>query len=236
MKLYGKTGTGHFWTDRLPEQMNRHPDFDLYLITDRQQVKGNSFLNAVEKALQGGVKAIQLREKDLCARDAYDLALELRRLTRLFNASLLINDRIDIALAVDADGVHLTETSLPVKIARKILGFSKLIGASRHTLEGAKEAETSGADFITFGPVFLTPSKAAYGPPVGPEKLAETASALNIPVFGLGGVKKDNIPLVIAAKAHGIAMISEILASVDPGKAAAEIIKTLEKCKKEQQS
>lgn len=207
-------------------------DFNLYLITDRKQVRSGNLPDAVEQALRGGIKAVQLREKDLCSRDLYELALELRRVTRRYNARLLINDRVDIALAVDADGVHLPENGIAADLARKLLPTPRLIGVSCHNLSGAITAQQNSADFITFGPVFRTPSKASYGDPVGLEKLAEAANTLSIPVFGLGGVTRENTLEVIAV-AGGVAMISEILAAENPMEAAAELQTVLHNSDKE---
>lgn len=208
-------------------------DFNLYLITDRKLVKSGNLPGTVEQALQGGVKAVQLREKDLCSRDLYTLALQLRALTRQFSARLLINDRIDIARAVDADGVHLPENGIPADQARKLLDPSRLIGVSCHTLEGALAAELAGADFITFGPVFATPSKALYGDPAGLAQLGAVASALSIPVFGLGGIKLANLHSVISAGTAGVAVISEIIAAEDPTAAARATLALLDCTRKE---
>jgi thiamine-phosphate pyrophosphorylase len=207
--------------------MPKRIDFNLYLITDRKQVKTGNLTDAVEKALQGGVRAVQLREKDLSSRELYELAVELRRITSRFKAKLFINDRLDIALAVDADGVHLAENSIPADQARKLLSPEKLIGVSCHNLQGAVAAEKNGADLITFGPIFQTPSKAIYGEPVGLEKLAAAASALSIPVFGLGGIKADNISSVLTAGAFGIALISDIIAADNPMQSTSRIIDIL---------
>lgn len=191
-------------------------DFNLYLITDRQHCRGRELSFVVEEALKGGVKAVQLREKDLSSRDLYETAYELRKLTSRYGARLLVNDRVDIALAVDADGVHLGNASIPIHRARKILGEKKLIGVSCHNRVSAINAQEMGADFITFGPVYYTPSKAMYGDPVGVGKLAAVAELLQIPVFALGGVKRDTIPAVTAAGVHGIALVSAVMAAEDP--------------------
>jgi thiamine-phosphate pyrophosphorylase len=200
--------------------------FDLYLITDRNGCAGRDLLTVIEEALKGGVKAVQLREKDLPARDLCNLALEMRELTRRFGARLFINDRIDIAMAVNADGVHLGESGIPAGVARKLLGKGKLIGASCHSLESALSAQERGADFITCGPVFHTPSKAAYGEPIGLPLLAEVASSTNIPVFAIGGIKMGNIGEVMAAGVSGVALISAVIAAADP-KGEAEILLSL---------
>jgi thiamine-phosphate pyrophosphorylase len=201
-------------------------DFNLYLITDRKGCTGRDLLTVVGKALEGGVKAIQLREKDLPARDLYDLALEMRELTGRFGARLFVNDRIDIAMAVDADGVHLGESGMTANIARKLLEKGKLIGVSCHSLESALSAQEKGADFITCGPVFHTPSKAAYGEPLGLSLLAGVARSIIIPVFAIGGIKRGNIGEVMAAGAKGVALISAIIAAEDP-EGEAEILLSL---------
>ncbi|HEX9024513.1 MAG TPA: thiamine phosphate synthase, partial [Geobacteraceae bacterium] len=146
--------------------MTNGVDFNLYLITDRNGSGGRPLLHVVEEALKGGVRAVQLREKDLNSRELLELALAMRKLTGAYGARLFINDRLDIALAVDADGAHLGEQSIPADMARKVLGGDRLIGVSCHGSAGATAAQDAGADFITYGPVFHTPSKAAYGPPV----------------------------------------------------------------------
>lgn len=202
-------------------------DFPLYLITDRRQAAGRTLTSVVRAALEGGIKAVQLREKDLPGRDLFVLAKELRGITREFGARLLINDRADIALAVDADGVHIGASSLPVREVRRLLG-ARLIGYSAHGAAEALQAAADGADFVTFGPVFFTPSKAAYGTPVGLEKLAEAAGKLKIPLFALGGIKLENIPDVMAAGADGIAMISAIIAANDPKTETTNLLKTIE--------
>ena len=190
--------------------------FTIYLITDRQQTADRPLATVVEAALKGGVRAVQLREKDLSSRELYELAYELRKLTARYGAKLFINDRIDIALAVEADGVHLGHGSLPVYRARKLLGDKKLIGVSCHNQVSAITAQEKGADFITFGPVYFTPSKARYGKPIGVDKLENVTHLLQIPVFAIGGIKTDNTREVVAADASGIALISAVLGAQDP--------------------
>ncbi|HKZ16040.1 MAG TPA: thiamine phosphate synthase [Geobacteraceae bacterium] len=202
-------------------------DFALYLITDRKQIRRTSLAEVIEAALKGGVKAVQLREKDLSSRALYVAACELKTVTSRYGAKLLINDRIDIALAADADGVHLGGESMPVSKAREILGSERLIGVSCNDRASALAAQEEGADFITLGPVYYTQSKARYGDPVGLAALAETAGLLRIPVFALGGIKRDNVGEVIARGARGIALISAIIAADDPEKEAAELMSLL---------
>jgi thiamine-phosphate pyrophosphorylase len=203
-------------------------DFNLYLITDRKQLPpGRSLVETVAAALEGGVRAVQLREKDLAAAELYPLARELRELTSRHGACLLINDRLDVALAVKADGVHLGGHSLPVAVARKIVGPDKLIGVSTHRPEEVLETQRDGADFVTFGPVFFTPSKAAYGEPIGLEGLREACITATLPVFALGGVTRERIAELRTAGSHRVALISDILAASDPAAAAAAILARL---------
>ncbi len=202
-------------------------DFNFYLITDRHQTRNRDLLEVVEQALKGGVRAVQVREKDLSSRELYELAYELRKLTARYDARLLVNDRADIALAVDADGVHLGEKSLPIHRARKVLGEKKLIGVSCHNQISAITAQEKGADFITYGPVYYTPSKAVYGEPVGLERLEEVTALLQIPVFALGGINSGNAHEVIAGGASGIAAVSTILKADNPREAAAQLIALL---------
>jgi thiamine-phosphate pyrophosphorylase len=204
------------------------PGFALYLITDRLALPpGRDLLKTVEQALTGGVRAVQLREKDLSAAELFDLAIRMRSLTRSHGARLLINDRIDVALAAEADGVHLGHGSLPPTRARALLGPQKLIGVSLHQLDQIPAAAQDGADFITFSPVYHTPSKAAYGAPQGIERLREACRASRIPVFALGGIRAEHLEEVQAAGAYGIALISAIFAAADPAAAARTLLSSL---------
>jgi thiamine-phosphate pyrophosphorylase len=187
-------------------------DFRVYLITDRRQAPGEDIVKAVAGALDGGIRAVQLREKDLPGKDLYRLAGRMRNLTARYGARLLINDRVDVAMAVGADGVHLGGSSMPASVARKLLGEEALIGCSTHS-EELRVAADQGADFATFGPVYPTASKAAYGPPVGVTALAGTCGKSAIPVFALGGVKAENTGEAIGAGAFGIALISGVVAA-----------------------
>ena len=197
-------------------------DFPLYLITDRKQVaNGHTLYTAVEAALQGGVKALQLREKDLSAAELLPLATQLRDLTRSHGALLFINDNIDIALAVEADGVHLGGHSQATEVIRRKVGEKVLIGVSTHSKEEIVIAAKQGADFVTFGPVYATPSKAKYGKPQGLKKLSEACRNSSIPVFALGGITPERATEVQQAGASGIALISAIIASSDPYLSAA---------------
>lgn len=195
-------------------------DFSLYLVTDRHQTGGRPLLDVLEAALSGGLRAIQLREKELAPAELYELAWELRGLTARYDARLFINERIDIALAVEADGVQLGVSSMPVTAARRIAP-DLLIGYSGHAVGEAAAAIAKGADFATFGPVFHTPSKKQYGDPVGLTELARICSQpIGDLIFALGGVKLDNLQQVTAAGCHRVALISGILAADDPAVAS----------------
>lgn len=196
-------------------------DFKIYLITDRK-VATKPLPEAVRLALEGGVRAVQLREKDLPIRALLVLAQELRSITREYGAKLFINDRVDVAVAVDADGVHLGHRSMPPEGARRVVGKDMLIGVSTHSLEEAKAAEAGGADFITFGPIFETPSKAKYGHPMGLDAIKTLIADVSIPIFAIGGIHGGNIQQVILSGAAGVAMISAIFSSPDIRTAASK--------------
>lgn len=202
-------------------------DFSLYLITDRMQTAGRALPAVITDALHGGLRAVQLREKDLSSSQLFELAAELRDATREHSARLLINDRVDIALAVGADGVHLGRASIPVTAARRLLGNARLIGYSAHGLAEAQQAERDGADFVTFGPVYATPSKAAYGVPLGVAHLADVARSLTIPVFALGGVNVSSVHEVMSAGARGVALISAIVAAQNPTSATESLLRII---------
>ena len=197
--------------------MSNPVDFNLYLITDRHQVPaGHTLISVIEAALRGGVKAVQLREKDLSTDELLTLAQELRTLTRQHDARLLINDHVDLALAVEADGVHLGRHSRPAEAVRRQVGTKMLIGVSTHSQDEIRSACEQGADFVTFGPVYATPSKAAYGAPQGLNALAEVCRNSPLPVFALGGITSERAAEVRTAGAHGIALISAIIGSASP--------------------
>ncbi len=181
------------------------PDFRIYLISDRRCVPRGLIWNRLEKILRAGSCAFQLREKDLPDRRLYAMAIRARALTRRHGCRLLINGRWDIAKAVGADGVHLPQDSLPIPAVRKALGKRALIGKSTHSLAQAMRAQKDGADFITFGPVFDTPSKRSFGPPLGLLKLQKVCAEISIPVFALGGITEKNTASVLEKGAWGIA-------------------------------
>lgn len=186
----------------------------LYLITDRTLLPEGKFLDSIEAALKGGVQAIQLREKNLPENELRSLARDVLKLTQKYNALLIINHRAELADEIGADGVHLTESSPAVrKIRKEFPGL--LIGKSAHSLQSALRAQHQKADFVTFSPVYDTPSKQQYGPPQGLEKLKQVCARLDIPVLALGGIDLSRITPVRNSGAFGIALIRGIWNSPD---------------------
>lgn len=183
----------------------------LYLLTDRHQTAQRPLLSVVTTALEGGARLIQLREKDLSTRELYQLAHNLIPLFTLHQAHWLINDRIDLVLALNAPGVHLRTSSLPTGIARQLLGPDRLIGVSTHSQEEVLRAEGEGADFVVLGPVFDTPSKRMYGRPLGLQVLENTCRATRLPVYAIGGITPEHVPKLQSLGAYGVAVISSIL-------------------------
>ena len=189
------------------------------LITDRNHCK-QPLLHTVKLALEGGVKTVQLREKGLATHELYSIACELRKITSEFKANFIVNDRVDIALAVEADGVHLGWQSLPFPVVRRLVGSERLIGVSTHNRQEALQAQSWGADYITFGPIFDTPSKAGLLKPTGVEEIQKLKNEINIPIVALGGINERNVESVLNGGADGIAVISSIMQVENPEGAA----------------
>lgn len=194
----------------------------LYLITDRKIAK-LPLTTVIREALRGGVRAVQLREKDLSSRELYDLAKKIRNITREKKALFFINDRIDIALAVDADGVHLGWQSIPADEARKLAGNKFIIGVSTHSLKEALRAQKEGADYITFGPVYCTASKEGLIDFKGPGAVKVIKEKINIPLIAIGGIKEENVCDLLLMGANGIAVISAVMADGKPYMAARRL-------------
>jgi thiamine-phosphate pyrophosphorylase len=201
-------------------------NLSLMLITDRSLCK-QSFLNTIELALKGGVKTVQLREKGLTTYELYSLAREARKMTADYKANFIVNDRVDIALAVEADGVHLGWQSLPFPIARGLIGSEKIIGISTHSRQEALHAQDCGADYITFGPIFDTPSKAGLLKPTGTDEIKNLKTKIKIPLIALGGISEKNIESVLAGGADGIAVISSIMHADNPEESAKNLYKKI---------
>ncbi len=185
-------------------------DYSLYLVTDRDVLQGRNLLDAVAEGIEGGVTLVQLREKGVSSREFYRLALQVKRLVHARGVPLVINDRLDIALAVDADGLHIGQEDLPAPVARKILGPGKLLGLSVSDVQEAVQGEKEGADYLGAGAVFPTASKDVPVPPIGPAGLQMVKDAVSIPVVGIGGIGPANIDQVKETGVDGAAVISAI--------------------------
>ena len=196
------------------------------LITNRKICEAK-LADIISQAIDGGVETVQLREKDLSSVELYVLASEIREITMEKGANLIINDRVDIALAVDADGVHLGWKSLGIGLVRKMIGHDKLIGFSAHNLQEAKKAEDSGADYVTISPIFDTVYKDYFVEPLGTEKIGKFKEEIDIPVIALGGINENNVNGVLENGAYGIAVISAILQSEDPRQSANRLYKEI---------
>jgi len=202
-------------------------ELSLCLVTDRAQTRGRDLVAVVAECLTAGLPSVQLREKDLGAGDLAALGRKLQRLTREHGARLIVNDRVDVALAVGADAVQRTHTSLAVDDIRAVAGGRLRIGASVHSLDDAMDAEARGADWIVFGPVYDTASKRQYGAPQGLERLAAVVRAVRIPVVAIGGITPERVAEVRASGARGVGAISAILAADSPAEATRTFLKAL---------
>ena len=193
-------------------------DFGVYLVTDAELSGDRSTIEIVEGAIRGGVDVVQLREKGTSARDRYELGATLRDLTREADVPLVVNDRIDLAAAIDADGVHLGDDDLPIDVARDRLGEDAVVGRSVSTPEAARRAERRGADYLGVGAVYGTTSKETDPEQsnVGLERVRAIREATDLPFVGIGGVTPENARGVVEAGADGVAVISAITAADDP--------------------
>ncbi len=195
----------------------------LIVVTD-PDCAGRSVVDVVRAALRGGAPAIQLRMKDAPAREMADAARVLLAETRAAGALLFVNDRVDVALAVGADGAHVGQDDLPVAAARAIVPWSFLIGVSAETDLLARQAERDGASYVGVGPIHATGSKADAGDAVGPERITEVAAVVRIPVVGIGGITTGNAPAVIQAGAAGVAVIRAVTRAPDPEAAVRALL------------
>ena len=202
-----------------------HPEWRSYLVTQESRSAGRSTAEIVEAALDGGVDAVQLREKGRSTRERYDLGRRLRELTADAGVPLIVNDRVDLAAAVGADGVHLGQSDLPAAVARERLGDEAIVGVSASTVPEARAAADAGADYLGVGAVYATDTKdvPAETNGLGPDRVADIAGAVDLPVVGIGGIDARNAGAVAAAGAAGVAVVSAITAADDPRAATAEI-------------
>jgi thiamine-phosphate pyrophosphorylase len=211
--------------------MNLVIDFSLYLVTDRRSAGVNSLSDVVKAAINGGVTIVQYREKNASTVEMVRFAVKLHKITKAKGIPLIINDRIDVALAVDAEGLHVGQEDMPAGNARKIIGPGKLLGVSAKTLKEASSAVKDGADYLGVGDIFGTTSKKDAGEPIGLKMLKEISDSVAIPIVGIGGITKANAGSVIESGADGIAVISAIIGRPDPEKEARELMEIIRKRK-----
>ncbi|MEO6307001.1 MAG: thiamine phosphate synthase [Nitrospiraceae bacterium] len=196
----------------------------LLVVTDRHQTNGRPLVSLLQRVLSAAAPAIQLRERDLSARELVTLAREVQVLTSSRRSQLLINDRIDVALALEGVGVHLRSNSLPVSVARELLGAQRLLGISAHTVEEGLLAQSQGADYIVLGPIYETPSKQMFGSPLGIHTLEKACRLIRIPIVGIGGVTAARAREMRCAGAFGAAVITAILGADDIESATRELL------------
>ena len=197
-------------------------DLSLYFITDSSNYPEQEFLSRVEEALKGGVTLMQLREKEKTTREYIELAQKVHNITRKYNVPLIIDDRVDVALAIDAEGVHVGQSDMPVNLARKLMGEDKIVGATTKTVEQAKEAFEQGADYLGVGAIYPTTTKVKTVL-TSIDTLRDICSAVPIPVNAIGGLNKDNIDILEGIPISGICVVSAIMKADDPKRATEEL-------------
>ena len=200
-------------------------DYTLYLCTDRKLMSTNTLEEAVEQAILGGCSLIQLREKQSSSREFFEMAKRTKAITDRYRVPLIINDRIDIALAVDAAGVHLGQEDIPAKEARRIMGEEKVIGVSARTVELARKAVEDGADYLGVGAMFATNTK-GNAKVIGKEKLKEIRAAVSIPIVAIGGINHSNAAQLVDTGINGLAVVSSVIGASDI-QAAARKMRTI---------
>lgn len=207
-------------------------DLSLYVIIDRRMMKGRLPIRVVREAIAGGATAIQLREKKMEGRDLCTFAASLKKIARKRRALFIVDDRVDIAKSCDAGGVHLGEKDLPIKIARKLLGKKKIIGATVRNLSQALKAQREGADYLSLGPIFPTRTKQSLPPPRGLKAITRIKKKIKIPLIAIGGINRNNVTSVIKAGADGVAVVSAITKAENVRKTTRELLFRIREVKK----
>jgi thiamine-phosphate pyrophosphorylase len=202
-------------------------DLSLYLVTGRSLSLGRPIVEVVEQAVKGGVTMVQLREKDTSSREFYELAVKLKQILKPYNIPLIINDRLDIALACNAEGLHIGQSDLPHPIVRKLFGKDKIIGLSVENIRDVQEANNRDVDYIGISPVFNTPTKTDTTQALGLKGIKEIMAISKHPSVGIGGINLSNAKDIIKAGANGIAVVSAIMSASDPQQAAKELSQTI---------
>ena len=197
-------------------------DLSLYLVTDNSENE-EKFLKTIQDAILGGVSVVQIREKTAETLEFYNLALKVKEITAKYNVPLIINDRVDVALAIDADGVHVGQSDMPCDITRKLIGENKILGVSAATIEEAKKAEKDGADYIGTGAIFPTATK-DDAPSVTKKDLTDIANSINIPVVAIGGITIENAKELKDTGIAGLSVVSTIMGAENPKKASEKLL------------
>ncbi len=198
-------------------------DLSLYLVTDKSD-DVEKFLNTIEEAIKGGVTVVQIREKTAETLDFYNLALKVKKITTEYNVPLIINDRVDVALAIDADGVHVGQSDMPCDVTRRLIGDDKILGVSAATVDEAQKAQKDGADYIGTGAVFPTATK-DDAPSITKDDLKEVVKSIDIPVVAIGGINHDNASELNDTGIAGLSVVSAIMSADDPKKSSEELLK-----------
>lgn len=204
--------------------MNRE-QLRLYLVTDRDVCQGRDLLEIISQAIEGGVTMVQLREKNCDTRQFIDIATKIKELLKPKHIPLIINDRVDVALAVDADGVHIGQSDMPYDMARKLLGADKIIGLSVENMEDVVEANKLNVDYIGVSPVFATPTKTDTAQPFGLEGLRKAVGLSIHPTVAIGGINKKTVKDVMTCGVDGVAVVSAIIGADNPKEATKKLIK-----------
>lgn len=202
-------------------------NWELYVITESSVSRGRSTVEVVEQAVAGGASAIQLREKELSVSELLEVGRIVREITREAGVPFIINDRVDIALALDADGVHLGARDFPVGEARRLLGNGKIIGATAHNIEEVRKIVGEGVDYIGFGPIFGTTTKKDALPPRGLDMLKRVRSETHLPLVAIGGINHANARSVIVAGADAVAVISAVVSAPDIKEATRQLVREI---------
>lgn len=202
-------------------------DLSLYLVTDKSS-DVEKFLKTIEEAIKGGVSVVQIREKTSETLDFYNLALRVKEITTKYNVPLIINDKVDVALAIDADGVHVGQSDMPCDVTRKLIGKDKILGVSASTISEAKKAQEDGADYIGTGAVFPTATK-DDAPSITKQDLKKVVESIDIPVVAIGGINHNNAFELIDTGIAGLSVVSAIMNAEDPRSASEELLKIIHK-------
>ena len=200
----------------------KNTDLSLYLVTDKSD-DVEKFLNTIEEAIKGGVTVVQIREKTAETLDFYNLALKVKEITTKYNVPLIINDRVDVALAIDAEGVHVGQSDMPCDVTRKLIGEDKILGVSAATIDEAKKAEKDGADYIGTGAVFPTATK-DDAPSITKQDLKDVVDSISIPVVAIGGITLENASQLKDTGIAGLSVVSAIMSAENPKKTSQDLL------------